>query len=77
MDPNEIMASLEAAKENATSFADINKIDYIIKMVSLGMGYNRRSLEVFRMTKLAIKHELYKRGLLTMDVGEAIDEVKL
>ena len=77
MDANDVIARLERDKENCTSFAEINRLDYIIRMVSQGMDYNRKVLEVFRRTKLATKFELSKRGLLSKEVEAAIDEVKI
>lgn len=77
MDPRDIITSLERNKENCTSFAEINRLDYIIQMVSQGMDYNRKVLEVFLRTKLATKIELSKRGLLSKEVEQAIDEVRL
>lgn len=77
MDANNVIARLERDKENCTSFAEIERLDYIIKMVGRGMDYNRKCLEIFQRTKLATKFELSKRGLLSKEVEAAINEVKL
>lgn len=75
MDANDVIARLERDKENCTSFAEINRLDYIIKMVGRGMDYNRKVHETFVMTKLAVMHKLEKDGLMTPEIDKAINEV--